>query len=91
MPCHFFNPGEVVLSVQPRPSRGEAQQDRLPRSRRRCAPACAHVCKSGRLRFDPSGLLTAWLVCDDCDQTLDFMRHQTAEVQHESKLRRTAA
>lgn len=44
------------------------------------SPPCAHVHQSGQLRFDPSGVLTAWLVCDDCDQTIGVLPRQSAEV-----------
>lgn len=52
---------------------------------------CAHVSKSGQLRFDSSGMLTAWLVCDDCAQTIGFMRDQTAELQQQQSQPRHAA
>ena len=39
---------------------------------------CAHTHQSGRLRFDASRSLTAWLVCDDCEQTVDFLPRQTS-------------
>ncbi len=44
---------------------------------------CAHVSKSGQLRFDSNGMLTAWLVCDDCAQTIGFMPDQTAELKQQ--------
>jgi hypothetical protein len=43
--------------------------------------ACTHLDQSGQLRFDPSGMPTAWLVCDRCGRTIAFLPHQTAEVQ----------
>ncbi|HEX3361061.1 MAG TPA: hypothetical protein VHS74_08745 [Solirubrobacterales bacterium] len=39
---------------------------------------CAHTHQSGRLRFDDSRALTAWLVCDDCEETVDFLPRQTS-------------
>lgn len=51
---------------------------------------CTHVDQSGQLRFDPSGLPTAWLVCDRCGRTIAFLPHQTAEVQQQRSWPRIA-
>ncbi len=40
---------------------------------------CEHVYQSGQLRREERGALTAWLVCDDCEETIGFLPHQTAD------------
>jgi hypothetical protein len=39
---------------------------------------CAHTHQSGRLRLEQGGSFTAWLVCDDCEETVGFLPRQTS-------------
>lgn len=56
---------------------------RLSVGRHSSSPACAHGRQSAQLRFDPRGLLTAMLVCDDCGLTMRYLQHQSADAQQQ--------
>lgn len=47
------------------------------------SPACTHGKQSAQLRFDPRGLLTAVLVCDDCGLTMRHLQHQSTDAQQQ--------